>query len=401
MKTDDNAAISGVQIFLNAGLDKESDATSGVAALVAECLIRTPVSAGGESLPLRDAIMAQGGSVQYTVDGSSVHFYVEGRSDKLPALVALLSRAFAAPDFFLSPATSAAARRSLGTRIGELAGERAVGRHRDVPGTRTTQPTPASRRSARPPRSPLISGRDLTAFYQQNYKRSGLTFSAVGKTGPALSEALTGFAAALPEGAVATVPPKARPIPATAPRIVARRDVGAPIIVVGYAAPAPGSRDFGAMVVLGNRCSRNAFERSSSTTLGLAGAVPVGAFDDLDDSAPASLVVYVNGTRVDPEFGAARVAPGVEIAGRAPALGFGAQAFQDASVRSVRDGLGDDFRSCLSARDLCGARNGARRDQCRTRGPSTKPRRPTSSASPSSILQQRYIVALVSPRQNG
>ena len=50
-ESDENAAISGVQIFLSAGLDKESDSTSGVAALVAECIVRTPVDARPAARP--------------------------------------------------------------------------------------------------------------------------------------------------------------------------------------------------------------------------------------------------------------------------------------------------------------------------------------------------------------
>ena len=48
---------------------------SGVSALVAECVL---AHARSTALPLRDAIAARGGSVSYTVDGRSVHYYLEG-----------------------------------------------------------------------------------------------------------------------------------------------------------------------------------------------------------------------------------------------------------------------------------------------------------------------------------
>ena len=90
-----------------------------------------------------------------------------------------------------------------------------------------------------------------------------------------------------------------RSIPASPPRIIARRDVGAPWVVVGFAAPAPDSRDFGAMLVLESLLS-DAFERRSTTTLGSI-EKSIGA-TYLYDTSPASLVVYVNGALVDPSM---------------------------------------------------------------------------------------------------
>ncbi len=393
-ESDEYAAISGVQIFLSAGLDKESDTTSGVAALVAECITRTPVTLGaGESLPLRDAIIAQGGSVQYTVDGSTVHFYVEGRSEKLPALVNLLGRAFAAPDF--SPSVASAARRSLGTRIGELqANALSVGIEmfrRSYYATNAGLPALGTTTSLA-----ALSSRDLTAFYQQNYKRSGLTFSAVGKTGPALSEALTALAGALPEGSVAAVPPKARPIPPTAPRIVARRDVGAPIVVVGFAAPSPGSRDFGAMVVLESLLS-NAFERSSSTTLGLSER-SVGAFY-LYDSAPASLVVYVNGTRVDPSLALRELLLVSKSLAARPLTAAALTRFKtQASGQFVMDSVTISDRAYLLGTF---AAHGMGPDAINAALAAVAQTTPADVQRVAKQYLQRYIVALVLPRQNG
>jgi predicted Zn-dependent peptidase len=71
------------------------------------------------------------------------------------------------------------------------------------------------------------------------------------------------------------------------------------MVVVGFGAPSPASKDFGAMLILESLLS-NAFERTSATTLGL-GQRSVGAFY-LYDGAPASLVIYINGSRVDPSL---------------------------------------------------------------------------------------------------
>jgi len=103
----------------------------------------------------------------------------------------------------------------------------------------------------------------------------------------------------LPEGPVSAVVERAKTIPAEAPRIVAHRDVGAPWVVVGYAAPSPNSKDFGAMLLLESLLA-GAFDRTSTTSLGLV-EKSVGAFY-LYDSTPASLVVYVNGSETDPSL---------------------------------------------------------------------------------------------------
>jgi zinc protease len=294
-ESDADATVSGVQIFLAAGLDREPANGNGEAALVAESVLRTPVvTADGNRLSLRDAIQTQGGSVSYTVDGRSTHYYVEGRSENVATLVALFGRALVAPDF--SPQTVGAARQALTARINELEGSALSAGiemfRRSYYATNVGMPalgTPATVAN--------LASRELTDFYRRTYKRAGLSISAVGTLTPDLSDALKTLAAGLPEGPVEAAVERAKPISAGATRIVAHRDIGAPWVVVGFAAPSPASRDFGAMLVLESLLS-DAFERSSATTLGFV-EKSVGAFY-LYDSTPASLVVYVNGTQVDP-----------------------------------------------------------------------------------------------------
>jgi len=289
-ETDADAAISGAQIFVAAGLDREPKNGNGVAALVAECITRTPVAGAA----LRDAVAASGGTLTYTVDGRSVHYYLEARSEHLDALVAMFAQGLAAPDF--SAPTIALARQSLAAR--ESAFETnplSVGIQmfrRSYYATSAGQPALGSTASLA-----LLSSSDVAAFYRANYKRGAVFSSVVGKLTPGLDEALKQVARGLPDGPVIAVAERARAIPASAPRIVAHRDVSAPWIVVGFAAPAPNSRDFGAMLVLESLLS-DAFERSSATTIGFLER-SVGAFY-LYDSTPASLVVYVNGSQVDP-----------------------------------------------------------------------------------------------------
>jgi zinc protease len=296
-ETDADAPVSGVQIFVAAGLDRESASNNGVSALVAESILRTPVSTGdgpADTLPLRDAIESSGGSLTYTVDGRSVHYYLEGRSENLSTLVGLFGKALAAPDF--SPATLAAARKALLARVGEFEGNAlSVGIQMFRRSYYTTGAgAPALGTAATLTR---LSASDVTAFYRATYRRSAISSSAVGRLAPQLGEALKTLAMGLGDGPVSAVVERARPIPGQAPRIIAHRDVSAPWVVVGFAAPAPNSRDFGAMLVLESLLS-DAFERNSATTLGFL-EKSVGAFY-LYDSTPASLVVYVNGTQVDP-----------------------------------------------------------------------------------------------------
>jgi predicted Zn-dependent peptidase len=298
-ETDNDAPVSGVQIFVAAGLDREGPNQNGVSALVAECILRTPVAAGpGGAAPmsLHDAIAARGGSIGYTVDGRSVHYYVEGRPDDIAALLALVAKVFAAPDF--SPPTIAGARASLIARLNELEDSALlVG----IEMFRRSYYTTGAAQPALGTTTTLaeLSSRDVVTFYQATYRRPAISVSAVGDIGPDLGTAVEALATALPDGPVAAVPEHARQIPALAPRIVAHRDVAAPWVVVGFAAPDPGSKDFGAMLVLEALLS-DAFERNSTTTLGLV-EKSVGA-SYLYDSTPASLIVYVNGTEVDPSL---------------------------------------------------------------------------------------------------
>ena len=275
---DADASVGGVQVFVAAGLDRESPRQNGVSALAAECIMRTPV--GG--VPLRSAIAAAGGSINYTVDGRSVHYYIEGRTQNLAALVALLGRAIDVPDF--SAATLSAARGSLVTRIASAQNDAVlVGIEmfrRSYYASNVGSPALGSASTLA-----ALGSADVTAFYNATYKRSAVTASAVGRLSPEVGEAVRVLAEKLPDDPIMVAGSQTKPIPVSPPRIIARRDVGAPWVVVGFAAPAPDSRDFGAMLVLESLLS-NAFERNSTTTLGSV-EKSIGA-TYLYDSSPAS-----------------------------------------------------------------------------------------------------------------
>jgi predicted Zn-dependent peptidase len=292
VESDAGAQLAGLQIFVGAGLARQTASTGGVAALTAECLLRTPV--GG--VALRDAVAAGGGSLDYTVDARSTHFYLEGLADRMPALAGLVTRALTAPGF--SPVAVAAARAQLEARVDDSASNAiATG----VEMFRRSYYSGPAGLPALGSRSSLsnLGPDEVTAFFKANYLRGSASLSAVGRIVPELAAAEQSLVGALPEGTLPALSAKAPAIPAESPRIVARRDVGAPIVVVGFAAANPGSADFGAMLVLQSLLA-NALERPSTTSLGLRER-SVGAFY-LYDATPASLIVYVNGNRVDPSL---------------------------------------------------------------------------------------------------
>jgi len=60
---DSAASLAGVTLVVRAGLDRQTMKQNGVAALVAETIMKTPV--GVPAMPLEDAVAARGGSVRF------------------------------------------------------------------------------------------------------------------------------------------------------------------------------------------------------------------------------------------------------------------------------------------------------------------------------------------------
>jgi len=298
-QSDDDAALTGVQIFVSAGLAHQTRTTNGAAALAAECIVRTPVSASlaqsSIPMPVREAIEARGGSVTYSVDERTVHYYLESTPDRMPEVLKLFEGALAHPDF--SGAAVAAARRTLDNRIAESE------KNPFEVGVQMFRESFLQSGTAYPQYGTLatlesLGGSQVRAFYATTYRRGGMSVSMTGRVTPEIVAAVGRLAESLPSGAVAPLHVTVQPVPASTKRIIAQRDVARPFIIVGFGAPSPSDHDFGAMLVLEALLS-SAFERSSATTLAL-GERSVGAVY-FYDSAPASLVVYVNGgTGIDP-----------------------------------------------------------------------------------------------------
>ena len=296
---DSAASLAGVTLVVRAGLDRQTMKQNGVAALVAETIMKTPVAlrqAQGDmpAMPLEDAVAARGGSVRFTVDPGDVRFYAEALPGDAPAVLELLRAAIAAPDF--SAATVRAARTAL---IQEIAASQQVALQVGLdmlnaassPQANTGLPelgTPASL-------SDLFPG-DASAFYRAYYRRGGVLVSAAGRLDALSSAALSALADALPLGTTSPVTVHTAALRGTTREIVAHRDISSPWLIAQYPAPSVNGRDFGPMLVLA------AFLRRTISDIAQVPGVVSPTFASRSvgsvyvyDRVPSSLVIYVNG----------------------------------------------------------------------------------------------------------
>ncbi|HEY2553759.1 MAG TPA: insulinase family protein [Candidatus Cybelea sp.] len=296
---DSASALTGVTLLVRAGLDRQTMRQNGLAALVAQTILETPVTlaqAQGQkaTVSLEDAVAAHGGSIHFNVDPGDVRFYVESLAEDAPAVLDLLRTAISAPDF--SPATIRAARAAL---VREIAASQQVALQVGLdmlyaassPQANTGLPelgTPASLAQLFPD--------DVVKFYRAYYRRGGALVSAAGRLDSLTPDALASLANALPAGSTSPVPVHMTPLGGTTHEIVAHRDIASPWLIAAYPAPRVDSKDFGPMLVLA------AFlRRTISDIAQVPGVVSptfasrsVGA-DYVYDRYPPSLVLYVNG----------------------------------------------------------------------------------------------------------
>ncbi len=295
-QADSAASLIGVAMVVRAGLDRQTLKENGLAALVAETIVRTPVSpaANVPAMPLEDAIAARGGSIRFTVDPSDVRFYVEALADDAPAVLDLFRRAIAAPDF--SPATVRAARATLVREIAQTQ-QIALQVGLDMLNAASSSQANAGLPQLGTPNSlaQFFSG-DARAFYQRYYRRGGVLVSAVGRLDTLAPDSLTALASALPDGSTAPVAVRVPALNGATHEIVAHRDIASPWLIAQYPAPKVDSRDFGPMLVLA------AFVRRTLSDIAQVPGVVSPTFASRSvgavyayDRAPATLVLYVNG----------------------------------------------------------------------------------------------------------
>jgi predicted Zn-dependent peptidase len=145
---------------------------------------------------------------------------------------------------------------------------------------------------------------DVKGFIAAHYRRGGAIVTVVGHITAPVAAAARELASALPDGTDDVVLTTSRAFAATPKRIVTQRDIGVPYVMLGFAAPSIGDKDFGAMLVLRSLLS-DVFDRQSATTLP-AYSRTVGVLYNYD-TKPASLTMYINGQQVEPTAGLSTV----------------------------------------------------------------------------------------------
>jgi zinc protease len=288
-----------------------------MAALVAELILRTPVagpaSGSGQGVRLIDAVNARGGSLAYYVSSGYVRFNLQAPPETLSTLAPLLAHALAAPAF--DPATFAAAREALNDQIAQDEKDpRLVGlamlRNSYYRGGSAFPPlgTPETLLAFAPA--------GVKAFHDRWYVRGNAYVAEVGRTGKASDAATRTLIAALPAGSAPTgAVPETRPYESEPRRLITHRDVLSPYVVVGFAAPALGDRDFATALVIRSLLT-DAFARPSAMTRppALNGIGTVYGYD----IAPAQLALWINGALVDPSTGLGAVSALVRATGDKP-----------------------------------------------------------------------------------
>lgn len=317
VQNDPAIALTGAQFTIAAGLDRQKTAQSGIAALVAECILRTPV--GGT--PLQAAIAENGGSIDYVVEGRDVRFYLEGLASSYgTALLPLLRAAFASPDFSRATVESARAavleKSARDQRLALTVGEEMLDRdfywnsNAGLPQYGTS------------PTLIAIAPDDARAFFEATYRRAGAAVSAAGNTGTVARADFLRVLEALPAGRSFPVAISARPPGGDSRQLIAHRDIPVPWLVARYPAPSAASVDFGAMLVLATFVTR---------TLGEVAELPsvstrpfsergVGAIYNFG-AEPANLTVYVDGGLGEPQRTFATALTVVNILGHAKMQG--------------------------------------------------------------------------------
>lgn len=293
---DNTASLIGVALVVRAGLDRETLKQNGLAALMAETIVQTPVAIGGSagSLPLDAAIAAHGGSIRFTVDPTDVRFYVEALAGDAGAVLALFRNALAAPDF--SPATIRDARAAL---VRQIAQNQQVALQVGLDmlnAASSAQANVGLPELGTPASLAQFHANDVRAFYRSYYRRGGMLVSAAGRLDALPGDALTSLTTALPEGTTTAVAVRVPALSGATREIVAHRDIASPWLIAQYPAPRVDSQDFGPMLVLAAFVRRTLSDIAQvpgvvSPTFASRSVGAVYAYDRM----PATLVLYVNG----------------------------------------------------------------------------------------------------------
>ncbi len=293
VQNDATSSLAGVQVFLRAGLDRQTAVQSGLAALAAETIVHTPV----DGVPLTDAIAARGGTLSSSIGPQYVRFFLQAEPATLASLAPLLARAIAKPDTSL--AVINAARAAVDAHIADdEANPVTVG----LEMVRQSYYTNGAALPIYGTTGTLgnLTGADVRAFIAAHYVQGNAIVTAAGNVTPQVDDAVKVLDAAFATTADAPVVTAAKPFAEEPKEIVTHRDIGVPYLVIGYAAPSVSDKDFAAMLVV-RAILGDAFDRPSATTLPIISRA-VGVVYAYD-AKPAEFAVYVNGSQLDPARG--------------------------------------------------------------------------------------------------
>jgi predicted Zn-dependent peptidase len=329
---DASAELTGTEILLQAGLDRQTTKQNGLAALVAQSILRTPVQDGKS---LEDAVAANGGSITYSVDPRGVRFYLEGLSRSYGTLLGLFHTAISKPDF--SAATLDSARSALDGKIAQ-AQKAPLTVGIDMLNRAFYQDSAGMPPYGLPATLAAFTTDDARAFYQQHYRRGDAVVSAVGNLSSAPSSALAGLVDSLPDGTSSPAKVIMGKLPSTMRQLLARRDVTVPWLVAQYPAPDLQSKDFGAMLILTAFMQRTLADVSEVPAIATRSASQrgVGAYYNFD-ARPANVVIYVDGGLGDPTRTFATALTVVNVLGHAKLGGDLAQMKSYAAGRLLED----------------------------------------------------------------
>lgn len=342
--------IAGTEVVLAAGLDRQTPSQNGLAALVAESILRTPV--GPSALPLRGALAADGAAISYEVDPRGVRFYLEGLASSYPAALQLFASALAKPSFTAATLRSARAHldaknareQQIPLTVGVEMLNRSFYRNSDAGLPPLGLPETLAR----------LGPAAAAGFFAAHYRRGDAVISTVGDIAAIPSAIYAHLLDGLRPGIssrVSVVQPKLK---VTSQQLIARRDVPVPWLVAQYPAPALRSKDFGPMLVLAAFMQRTLADISQIPSVATLSNQQrgIGALYNFDTS-PANLVLYVDGGQSDPSRTFATALTVVNVLGHAKLSGdltemkaFAAGQFlQGAQTLQQRAWLGAVFAS--------------------------------------------------------
>ena len=312
-QVDRDAALAGVQILLPGGLDRQSSIQNGYAALLGEVVAETPVSLNGSQQRLRDAVAALGANLSVTVQPQDVRYYVEGRPQAVSAALGLLGAALRAPDF--SRETLARAKHALQLRITE-ADQSPFG---VVSAMLRSAYYESSGAGYEPMGSPAVvvnaSASQLQAFWSANYLQGGAFIAAAGNVDEGVARAAHAAVALLPQGTPQPVVLGVRKLSDSPVRVITHRDVGLPWVGIGFAAPALGSKDFAAMLVV--QAIIASLGRTDSIVSRPAALRPINAVYQYD-VRPANFIVYSSGSSLGSPEGLREIFAATELLASKP-----------------------------------------------------------------------------------